>query len=140
MLPPFSNIKHSEIQNLSTNINHPGLRVNPIILIVHCFLIFSNIKTCMQSCREGACGGGVWKMACYFNYQHIFSYSDRVAMLNSQGFESLFYIAIICPKNSKTSYIWRRREYLTSIQLAAQLDVYYVHRSVCAVGYVKDDS
>ena len=49
---------YSRIQNLSSNVSHSRLRVDPTILMVHYFWVFSNRKMCMQQCRGGTCGGG----------------------------------------------------------------------------------
>ena len=62
--PPSSNKRHSEIQNLSSNIRHSGLRVDPTILIMHHFQVFSNRKMCMQPWRKGTYGVGAWERAC----------------------------------------------------------------------------
>ena len=64
VLPPFSNVSHSGIQNLSSNISHSRLRVNPTILIVHCFWVFPNRKMCMQHVGGGTCWGCAWEKAC----------------------------------------------------------------------------
>ena len=51
ILPPSSNVSHFMIQNLSSNISHSKMSVDPIILIVHRFWVFPDKKMCMQLCR-----------------------------------------------------------------------------------------
>jgi len=66
------------IQNLSTNIKHSKLRVDPTILIVHRFQIFPDKKTCIQPCRGVHEKGHATLIITY-----IFSDPNRIPMLNN---------------------------------------------------------